>query len=145
MRFLLLLCLLPTLVSCEISHYKALNETYHNGQLVSRRLVEEPLAQFGGERTTHRSDGSSTTNNYQATAQHFFQFLTALSAAYASGVASQAVQVTQQMKDAGLTKQQMAAIDAQAKLDALKYTPTKVAPGESVYTPATGLSSAPVQ
>jgi len=145
MKGLLLLCLLPLLASCEVSHYKALNETYHNGQLVSRRLVEEPLAQFGGERTTHRSDGSSTTNNYQQTAQQFFQFLTALSTAYFMGDAAKVASVTQQMKDAGLTKQQIEAIRAQAKLDALKYTPTKVAPGESVYTPAGGLSTAPLQ
>lgn len=131
-RFFLALALL-CLCSCEVSHYRAVNATFaDNGQLKTLKLVEEPIAQFGGTRTTHRADGSSTTNDYQVTAQQFFQAAVGSIASWSSASVSKANLLFQRYQEGQITERQAQAGLLELKKAELLNSGQPVEPGGSV-------------
>lgn len=131
-QLLLTIILLFAGVSCEVSHYKAVNATYKDGLITSYKMVEEPLLQMGGTRTTTRSDGSSTTNDYQASFQHFTQAMVGSVASWSSASVSKAQLLFQRYQEGQITQRQAQAGLFELQKAELMNSGQPVEPGGSV-------------
>lgn len=106
--FVVLGCAL--LSSCVLYRHEAMSR--------AGNTEKDTLISFGGTSSQKGADGSSFVHDHQATAQQFFQFLGAFTAAYLAADVQKVQELTTQMAAAGATRVQIANIQAKAAADA---------------------------